>query len=204
MSNDLAYGGVLGTQGFFQLFAGEAPILTDAAPVGTAGKAVLSVAVGTAGTGYTSAPAVAFAAAPTGGVTATGHAVLSGGGVGSIVIDNPGAGYVTAPGITMTGGAGTGAAATATLTAAATSLIFQKYEVASINAGGSLIKAASGDSLQHVVLAQPTFADTDSAPYYYGACFNHEALIWPAGVTTLAQRKALFAGTQINVSFIVK
>ena len=199
--NDLAAGGLLGTQGFFQLFAGEAPILTDNAPVGDGGAGVDSVTVGTAGTGYTSAPTVTFAAAPAGGVTATGHATVNAGGVTGVVVDNPGSGYLTAPAVTFAGGAGTGAAATAILGDDG-SIVFQQFEVASINASGSLIRATSGDNLKHVVLAQPTTRFTSNAPYYYGACFNHEALIWPAGVTTLAQRKAMFNGTQINVTYI--
>lgn len=76
--------------------------------------------VGTAGTGYTSAPTVTFSAAPAGGVTATGIAVLSGGGVASITITNPGSGYTSAPTISFSGGGGSGAAATATIQAIAT------------------------------------------------------------------------------------
>ena len=63
--------------------------------VTTAGGAVTAVTVGTAGSGYTSAPTVAFAAAPSGGVTATGTAVLSGGAVTAVAVTTGGTGYAT-------------------------------------------------------------------------------------------------------------
>jgi hypothetical protein len=64
--------------------------------VATAGGAVTAVTVGTAGSGYTSVPTVAFAAAPSNGVTATGTAVLSGGGVTAAAVSAPGTGYTAA------------------------------------------------------------------------------------------------------------
>lgn len=82
---------------------------------------VVSVTVGTKGSGYTSAPAVSF----TGGgtdldkVLPTAHAVLGTGAdagkVVEVVIDTPGQGMSVAPTVVFTGGGGTGAAATANL-----------------------------------------------------------------------------------------
>ena len=63
--------------------------------VTTAGGSVTAVTVGTAGSGYTSAPTVAFAAAPSGGTTATGTAVLSGGAVTAVAVTTGGTGYTT-------------------------------------------------------------------------------------------------------------
>lgn len=40
-------------------------------------------------------------------------------------------------------------------------------------------------------------------PYYIGGIFNHEALVWPAGVDTLAGRKAAFEGSNINVEKVL-
>lgn len=78
---------------------------------------VTAVVVGTAGTGYTTAPTVTFSAPQVaGGVTATGTASVAAGAVGSITITNPGSGYSTAPTITLSGGGGATAAATATIT----------------------------------------------------------------------------------------
>lgn len=86
-------------------------------PVTTPYKVVNTVTVGTAGTGYTVAPTVTFSAPPT-GVTATGYAVLSSDGVGSIVVTNKGSGYTaTAPTITISAPiTGTTAVATCTVT----------------------------------------------------------------------------------------
>jgi len=40
-------------------------------------------------------------------------------------------------------------------------------------------------------------------PYYIGGIFNHEALVWPAGVDTLAARKAAFEGSNLNVERVL-
>ena len=64
--------------------------------VTTAGGSVTAVTVGTAGSGYTSVPTVAFAAAPSNGTTATGTATLSGGAVTSAAVSAPGTGYTAA------------------------------------------------------------------------------------------------------------
>lgn len=73
---------------------------------------VTQITVGTAGTGYTSAPTVTFTGGTGSGASA--QAILnSAGGISKIYVTNPGSGYTTtAPTIGFTGGAGTGAAAT--------------------------------------------------------------------------------------------
>jgi hypothetical protein len=75
---------------------------------------VSGVVVTNGGTGYTSAPAVAFAGG--GGAGAAGTAIINAAGaVVGVTITAPGSGYTGAPVITFTGGAGSGAAATAIL-----------------------------------------------------------------------------------------
>jgi hypothetical protein len=83
-----------------------------------------TITVGTPGTGYAAATTVVtFSAAPAGGTTATGTAVVtSTGTISAIVVTNQGAGYTVAPTITITG-AGASAAATATLVTANSPLI---------------------------------------------------------------------------------
>jgi hypothetical protein len=51
------------------------------------------------------------------------------------------------------------------------------------------------------VAAQPVPAATPGAyvPVYLAGCFNHEALVWPAGLSTLRQRKMAFEGSMIVV-----
>ena len=54
------------------------------------------------------------------------------------------------------------------------------------------------------VLSEPVSADVaTSAPYYSGGIFNHEALVWPAATTTLAARRAVFNGTNVNVAALL-
>jgi len=64
--------------------------------VATIPGSVTTVTVGTAGSGYTSVPTVAFAAAPSNGTTATGTATLSGGAVTAAAVSTAGTGYTTA------------------------------------------------------------------------------------------------------------
>jgi len=72
---------------------------------------VLTTAVAAGGTGYTTAPTVAFSAPNIpGGVQATGTATIAGGAVTGITITNPGSGYTSAPSYTLTGGGFTAAA----------------------------------------------------------------------------------------------
>lgn len=68
------------------------------------------------GTKYTVAPAVTFSAAPTGGTTAAGTAVIANGAVTSIAITTPGSGYLAAPTVTIAAPGGGGVTATATAT----------------------------------------------------------------------------------------
>jgi len=78
---------------------------------------VTSVTVGTAGSGYTSQPTVAFGAPnDAGGIQATGTAVRSGGAVTSVSVSNGGSGYTT-PIVTFSAPqAAGGVTATGTLT----------------------------------------------------------------------------------------
>lgn len=86
---------------------------------------VASVAVTAGGSGYTSAPTVAFSGG--GGSGAEGTAVLGSGAdagkVVSVTITNPGSGYTSAPTVAFSGGAGTGATATATVDSTANGVI---------------------------------------------------------------------------------
>lgn len=79
---------------------------------------VASIAVGTAGSGYTSAPTVTMTGGGSPSAIATGTAILDGSTVGSINVTFAGLGYTSAPTVAMSGGGGTGAAATATMVTA--------------------------------------------------------------------------------------
>ena len=125
---------------------------------------VQSVAV-TQGTGYTGAPSVAFSAAPSGGVTATGHAVWNSATDIEIVIDNPGSGYASAPTVTLTGGDGTGASATATLSTAVALTEGVDYNIGS-GQFGDITTLAGSTTLAQMSQGAP-FQVT--AAYSYGA-----------------------------------
>jgi len=67
-----------------------------------------SIIVDLAGDSYVTVPLVTIGAPNvSGGVQATAHVVLSGGGVDRVVIDNPGTGYTAAPTITIAASSGT-------------------------------------------------------------------------------------------------
>lgn len=74
---------------------------------------VKTIAVTNGGSGYTTAPAVAFSGGAGSGATAT--ATVSGGAVTAVTITASGEGYTSAPTISFSGGGGTSAAATATI-----------------------------------------------------------------------------------------
>jgi hypothetical protein len=90
--------------------------------VATQTGGVNTIAITAAGSGYvstTTAPAVTFAAPDiTGGIQATGTAILSGGGLTAIAITNGGTNYSAGASVTVTNGAGdtTGAGASALVT----------------------------------------------------------------------------------------
>jgi hypothetical protein len=113
--------------------------------------------------------------------------------------------------------AGTGVTATVD----ATGLIVTLHAVAPGTAGNSitLTEAATNVTVSGATLAggaaetdtavkracgiaaQPIAAATPGAylPYFTGGVFNHEALVWPAAVATLGQRKRAFEGSNIGV-----
>ena len=80
------------------------------------GRASSGIDITNGGSGYTSNPNVAIAAAPAGGIDATASATVENGKVVRVDVINPGQGYVTAPAITFTGGGGSGAVAEVRIT----------------------------------------------------------------------------------------
>lgn len=76
---------------------------------------VASVNVAESGSGYASAPTVAFSGG--GGTGAAATATITNGVVSGVTITNQGSGYSSAPSVALVGGGGTGATAVATLAA---------------------------------------------------------------------------------------
>ena len=127
---------------------------------GDIGGVVTGTTITAGGSGYTSAPTVAFAAPPAGGTQATGTAVITSGAVTSITINNPGAGYTAAPAITFSGGGGTGATATCTVSSTTGIYAFDRWKsgssVCSISLSGDVLTHTSGPLVQ--VIESPNLA----------------------------------------------
>jgi phage tail sheath protein FI len=176
--------------------------------VSTSSGTVTSVAVGTAGSGYTSAaaaPAVTFAAPSiAGGVTATGTATLSGGGVTGVTIAAGGSGYTAATvafsapqvagGVTAVGTVviTSGAVSGITITTAGTG--YTAVPTATISGNGSNATAGtitlSASSITGITI-------TNAGSGYTGAPTVTVAAP-PSGVTALATSTITTGGVKIN------
>jgi hypothetical protein len=66
---------------------------------------------------------------------------------------------------------------------------------------GGAIAEADSFRRPYAIAAQPVAAATPGVyiPFYQGGVFNHEALIWPDDVATLAQRRRAVAGTGLYI-----
>jgi len=118
---------------------GNAPAMTATFNVIVGGAVNATVTVTAGGTGYVVPPLVSFSNPPTGGLYATGYAVLTAGAVSSVVVTNQGAGYTSAPTITVTpvfGDPGVGAVLTAALVTSTTGGNGQACLVTMANYGG--------------------------------------------------------------------
>ncbi|HSU67758.1 MAG TPA: head decoration protein [Tepidisphaeraceae bacterium] len=89
-------------------------------------------------------------------------------------------------------------------TASTTAL--EQFRVVSRYTDGTLIPwdgtTVSGQGRPFGIAAQPIPAGS-TGPIFVGGAFNHAALIWPSGVTTLPARKAAFDGTNILIGAIL-
>jgi hypothetical protein len=118
---------------------GNAPALTAQFNVIVGGAVNTTVTVTAGGSGYVIPPLVKFSPPATGGLSATGYAVLTAGAVSSVVVTNQGAGYTSAPTITVenvSGDTGSGAVLTPTLVTSTTGGYGQACLVTMANYGG--------------------------------------------------------------------
>lgn len=90
--------------------------------------------------------------------------------------------------------------------ATAAAAAIEQFRVVARDANGHLIPwdgtTLSGQGAPMGIAAQPIPATT-RGPIFTGGAFNHAALVWPAGVTTLDARKAAFDGTNIQIGEIL-
>jgi hypothetical protein len=134
---------------------------------------VTNVSVTAGGSGYTSAPAVLFNNAGTGGTGAAATATVSGGKVTGVTITNPGSGYIFAPTVSFSGG-GTGAAATAFVGTATATNVGSETSIPAqlsrnIDAEGNLAWDHSGGAhngrVYLVYVDRPTTSSNDTDIY---------------------------------------
>ena len=81
---------------------------------------------------------------------------------------------------------------------------FTKYQVIAIRSADGLLvpfDPTAEDTGAEIAIGIANEAGVvgATAPYYRAGVFNHEALTWPASLTTLAQRKAAFERSQVVI-----
>ena len=87
---------------------------------------------------------------------------------------------------------------------------FAQFEVIAFDGNGNIAKynpagaaplnRAIGVTCQAIEAGQ---SGTTLFPYYRSGYFNHEALVWPAGMATLAARKAAVIASEIEVGALM-
>ena len=82
-------------------------------------------------------------------------------------------------------------------------LAIQQFEVLAVTAG-KLVAYTTGATAV-AIAAQPVEAATPGVfvPVFLTGGFNHEALVWNAAIDTLAERKAVFAGSPMYVQQVL-
>lgn len=137
------YGGAPITLAGYSSFAVKGKVFLDL----TTGR-VTYVAVTNGGSGYTSAPTVAFSGGGGSGVAASA-VIDSAGTVRFVVITNWGTGYTSAPTVSFSGGSGSGAAATATINDYSDKVLAQLFAADNVNVKVSLIGTTSSSKMPY-------------------------------------------------------
>lgn len=73
------------------------------------------------------------------------------------------------------------------------------FGAATLTGGADEVVEGGGRAARAIGVAAVAIPASVSGPFYTGGCFNHEKLIWPSTVTTLAQRKLALSGRTISV-----
>lgn len=207
----------------FELFAGESKIVTD--QINTAGTALAQFEIyaldetGKAvpwnpGTGA-AVGTLTFSGPGTAAdtVTINGHVItLVAAGAAGAQVNIGASATLTAQALKTyinahpdeTGVTASGAAAVLTLTAiepgvAGNSITTTEAGTNTSFGAATLVNGSEESENVPVGFAAQPIAANSSGPSFVGGIFNHEALKWPASVTTLAARKAAWAGTPIGV-----
>lgn len=109
--------------------------------VSTLTGSITTLSIGTAGSGYTTAPTLSIAAPSTsGGITATAVAEVTDGAITAVTIVEPGSGYTTNPAVTITPtNGGINGAISATQTSSGAKLNNEAAYLSTYSSGGTLI-----------------------------------------------------------------
>lgn len=175
--------------------------------VSTQTGTVTAVSVGTAGSGYDTAPTVTFSAPPTeGGVAATGIARLSGGGVTGATTSNGGSGYTSATisfsapqvagGTTATGTVAVSSGAVTTITITNAGSGYTSAPTATISGNGT--NAAVGTVT--ISTSSVTGITITNAGSGYISAPTVTISAPPSGVTAAATATVTVGGIKINNS----
>lgn len=78
-----------------------------------------------------------------------------------------------------------------------------KYQVLALTATGVTPYVVGTHNGQQAVIAAQAGAIGGQIPYWNAGKFNHAVLIWPAGLDTLAKRKAELAGSPLMVGHLI-
>ena len=84
--------------------------------------------------------------------------------------------------------------------------VFAQFEAVGLDATGTVVKLADATGEAHFVTvhAMDTSAtgynDVADGPLYEQAIFNHEMIVWPDDVDSLAERQAMFARGNPKIS----
>lgn len=151
----------------------DATVIANAWSGWTLSNTVADAYMTSMGSGYTSAPTVAFSggggtgAAGTATITTT-YVTYSGvttaiTGVSGITITNPGSGYTSAPAVTLSGGGGTGAMAQARRAATKT-INFNNLDQGARGKVQVWVAGFDGKTAIPIAVAKATITPTDGAP----------------------------------------
>lgn len=190
----LAYWFRLRTESLGRLSAYTAPVVgvpiasnPAVVPLAIVGGVVTGATVTAGGTGYTSAPLVAFTGGGGSGATAT--ATIASGVVTGITITAAGNGYTSAPTVSFSGGAGTGAAATAATSGSSVT----------INCAYQQFKLVLNANVTSVVFVNVPAATTILIEIEQTGAFT---VAWPASVVPLSGAPYVVSATAGAVDLV--
>ena len=179
---------------------GGAASCSSVSATATLGHTLQSVNLSSGGAGYTSAPAVGFAATVSAGSVPSVTATLGGSSPGQVVnitLTNQGSGYTSAPTVTLSGGCGAGACTTNATAHAVFSGAVQSITLTNAGKGyraPPTVTISGGGGTGALAVAN-TSAGTYFAPVYLITALGYS----PAGARAMMQIEAAPAIRALNM-----